>query len=99
MSTTKDFQPAPAEVAADAVEAGGDGLRILEIVMVAGLGLLVSPPLLILAVIVAVPAIAVAAAVGAVVAAIWVPMVLVRRVRAHHREHGSTMFVHRLLGW
>ena len=33
-----------------------------------------------------------AAAVGAIAAPIW----LVRRVRAHHRAHGSTLFLHRL---
>jgi hypothetical protein len=31
------------------------------------------------------------------VAAIAVPTVLVRRVLAHHRAHGSTLFLHRLL--
>jgi len=57
------------------------------------LGLLVTPPLLILAVVVAMPAIAV----GAVVAAIAAPILLIRRVRAHHRAHGSTLFLHRVL--
>jgi len=30
------------------------------------------------------------------VGAIAVPTLLVRKVRAHHRAHGSTMFLHRL---
>jgi hypothetical protein len=29
-------------------------------------------------------------------AAVAVPSLLVRRVRAHHRAHGSTVFLHRL---
>ena len=60
------------------------------------LGLLVCPPLLILAVVVAAPLIAISVLVAAVVAAIAVPTFLVRRVRAHHRAHASTMFLHRL---
>jgi hypothetical protein len=86
-----------AEVTADVVEATGAGLRIVEIAAVTLLGLLVCPPLLILATVVAVPLIAIGLVVGALFAAIAVPTALVRRVRRHHREHGSTMFVHRLL--
>jgi hypothetical protein len=52
--------------------------------------------LLILAAVVAVPFLAISAVVAAVVAAIAVPTLLVRRVRAHHRAHGSTLFLHRL---
>jgi hypothetical protein len=84
------------EVSADLVEVTGGGLRIAEIGVVIFLGLLVCPPLLILAVVVAVPVLAMTALVAAVVAAIAVPTMLVRRVRAHHRAHGSTMFLHRL---
>src|SRR3954447_24341406 len=84
------------EVSAEVVEATGAGLRIAEIGLVVFLGLLVSPPLLILAVVVAVPFIAISAVVAAVVAAIAVPTLLVRRVRAHHRAHRSTLFLHRL---
>ena len=97
MNTTKDIHPSHGEVAADVAEATGDGLRIAEIGVVIFLGLLVCPPLLILAVVVAVPLIAISAVVAAVAAAIVVPVALVRRVRAHHREHGSTLFLHRLL--
>jgi len=103
MNTTTELHPsAPehlsvADVSADVVEATGIGLRIVEIAAVTLLGLLVCPPLLILATVVAVPLIAIGLVVGAVVAAVVVPIALVRRVRAHHREHGTTMFVHRLV--
>ena len=102
MNTTDDVHPPltahpqPLEVGAELVEETGVGLRIAEVGVVIFLGLLVSPPLLILAVVVAVPFVAISAAVAAVVAAIAVPTLLVRRVRAHHRAHGSTLFLHRL---
>jgi hypothetical protein len=80
----------------DAVEVAGAGMRAAEVGIVVLLGLLVCPPLLILAVVVAAPLIAVSALVAAVVAAIAVPTVLVRHVRAHHRAHGTTLFLHRL---
>jgi hypothetical protein len=88
--------PTPVEVSAELVEATGGTLRIAEVGLVTFLGLLVAPPFLILAVVVAVPLIAIAAVVAAAVAAIAVPTVLVRRVLAHHRAHGSTLFLHRL---
>jgi uncharacterized membrane protein YbhN (UPF0104 family) len=84
-------------VSADVVEATGVGLRIAEVGLVVFLGLLVSPPLLILAAVVAVPFLAISAVVGAVIAAVALPTLLVRRVRAHHRAHRSTLFLHRLL--
>ena len=88
--------PKPLEVSAELVEVTGAGLRIAELGLVVFLGLLVCPPLLILAVIVAAPLIAISLLVAAVVAAIAVPTFLVRRVRAHHRAHASTLFLHRL---
>jgi hypothetical protein len=96
MNTTNHIHPSRVEVAEELVEVTGGGLRIAEVGVVIFLGLLVCPPLLILAVVVAVPVIAVTAVVAAVVAAIAVPIVLVRRVRAHHRAHGSTLFLHRV---
>jgi hypothetical protein len=102
MNITEDVRPAlprhstPLEVSAELTEVTGGGLRIAEVGLVIFLGLLVCPPLLILAVVVAVPFIAIAAVAGAVAAAVAVPTALVRRVRAHHREHGSTLFLHRL---
>jgi hypothetical protein len=97
MSTTNTTHPSDAELGADLVEAGGDGLRVVEIGLTIFAGLLICPPLLILAVVVAVPFIAIAAIVAAVVGAVALPVTLVRRVRAHHREHGTTLFLHRLL--
>jgi hypothetical protein len=91
-------QPTAVEVSEELVEYTGGGLRIAEIALVILLGLLVCPPLLILAVVVAVPVLAGAAVVAAVVGAIAVPTLLVRRVLRHHREHGTTLFLHRVLG-
>lgn len=88
--------PTPVELGEDLVEVTGAGVRVVEIALVVFLGLLVCPPLLILAVLVAVPALAVTALVAAVVAAVVVPTLLVRRVVAHHRAHGSTLFLHRI---
>jgi hypothetical protein len=102
MNTTEDVRPplnghpTPVEVSAELIEVTGGGLRIAELGVVTFLGLLVCPPLLILAIVVAVPVIAISAVVAAVVAAIAVPTVLVRHVLAHHRAHGSTLFLHRL---
>ena len=102
MNITDDIRPrlighpTPVEVSADLIEVTGGGLRIAEIGVVVFLGLLVCPPLLILAVVVAAPVIALSAVVAAVVAAIAVPTMLVRHVLAHHRAHGSTLFLHRL---
>ena len=87
--------PTPVEVSAELIEVTGGGLRIAEVGLVILLGLLVAPPLLILAVVVAVPVIAISAVVAAV-AAVAAPTVLLRRVLAHHRAHGSTLFLHRL---
>jgi len=86
--------PTPVEVSAELIEVTGGGLRIAEVGLVILLGLLVAPPLLILAVVVAVPVIAISAVVAAV-AAVAAPTVLLRRVLAHHRAHGSTLFLHR----
>jgi hypothetical protein len=102
MSTTEEVLPQHTrnsealEVGAELVEDTGVGLRIAEIGVVVFLGLLVCPPLLILAAVVAMPLVAISAVVAAVVAAVAVPTLLVRRVRAHHRAHGSTLFLHRL---
>jgi hypothetical protein len=101
MSTTDTLPPrsdhqTPVEVSAEVFEATGAGLRIAELCLVVFFGLLFAPPLLILAAVVAVPFLAISAVVAAVVAAVAVPTLLVRKVRAHHRAHGSTLFLHRL---
>ena len=85
------------EVGEEVLDDTGGGLRIIELGMVALIGFLACPPLLILATVVAVPAIAFSAVVAAIAAAIAIPTLLVRRVRKHHREHSSTLFLHRLL--
>jgi Flp pilus assembly protein TadB len=102
MNTTNDIRPpitehtTRVELGEEVVAESGAGLRIAEIGVVILLGLLFCPPLLILAVVVAAPLIAISLLVAAVVVAVAVPTFLVRRVRAHHRAHGSTMFLHRL---
>jgi hypothetical protein len=97
MSTSDNIpltaQPTPVELGEDFVEVTGGGVRVLELGLVLFLGLLLCPPLLILAVLVAVPALAI----SAVVAAIAIPTLLVRHVVLHHREHGSTLFIHHVL--
>lgn len=97
MSTTDHIHPNGVEATEELIEVTGGGLRIAEIAVVGFLGLLLCPPLLILAVIVAVPAIAIGLVVAAVAAAIVVPTTLVRHVRRHHLAHGTTLFLHRLL--
>ena len=83
----------------EVLEVTGAGLRVAEVVVVGFLGLLLCPPLLILAVIAAVPMLAISAVVLAVVSAIALPAFLIRRVRAHHRAHGATLFLHRVWPW
>jgi hypothetical protein len=97
MNITNSTHPSGAEVSEELIEVTGGGLRIAELAMVTVLGLLLCPPLLILAVIVAVPMLAIAAAVAAVVVPVVAVSWLVRHVRAHHRAHGSTLFLHRLV--
>ena len=99
MSTTDNTHhlltadPTPVELSEELVEVTGGGVRVLEVGLVLFLGLLVCPPLLILAVIVAVPALAI----SAVVLAILIPVLLVRHVVAHHRAHGTSLFIHRIV--
>jgi Flp pilus assembly protein TadB len=102
MNSTSDFQPSRSdhptriEASEEVVAVTGGGLRIVEVAIVTLLGLLVCPPFFILAVVVAVPVVAIAALAAGVVALITVPIWLVRRVRAHHRKHHSTLFLHRV---
>jgi hypothetical protein len=97
MNSPENPHQSPVEEAAEVAEAASVGLPAVEVGLMVFAGLLVCPPLLILAVVVAVPAVAIAAVVATVVAAIAVPTMLVRRVRAHHRARGSTMFLHRVM--
>jgi hypothetical protein len=97
MNTTNNIHLSGVEVSEELIEVTGGGLRVVEIGVVVLLGLLLCPPLLILAVVVAVPAIAGAVLVAAVVIPVVAVTWLVRHVRAHHRAHGSTLFLHRLV--
>lgn len=96
MSTSRETHHSPGEVGADVADATGAGLRVVEVALVVFAGLLVAPPLLVMAVIVAVPTAVIIAVLGALYLVVALPTTAVRRVRAHHREHGSTAFLHRL---
>ena len=63
-------------------------LRGAEVGMAVLIGLLVCPPLAILAVVVAVPLLAVAIVLGLLAAILAMPYLLVRHVREHHRSVG-----------
>jgi hypothetical protein len=95
MSTRSNRDHSPSEVGSEVVEVTGAGLRALELGLVILIGLLVTPPLLILVVVVAVPTALIMALVAAVVAVIEGPTAVIRLVRAHHHSHGSTLFIHR----
>jgi hypothetical protein len=68
--STNTTHPSPVELSAELIEVTGGGLHVAEVGVVILLGLLACPPLLILALVVAVAFIAVSALVAAVVAAI-----------------------------
>lgn len=85
-----------AEMGADVAEVASGGLCAAEVAVAVFIGLLVCPPLLTLAVVMAVPTIAIAAVVGLVGSVFVAPVLLLRHVRAHHRTHRSTLFLHRL---
>lgn len=85
-----------AEELADAAVGLGLVARTGEIALAAIVALLVCPPLAILAVAVIVPAVIVAALIALVYAVCAAPILLVRRVREHHRTHRSSAVVHGL---
>jgi uncharacterized membrane-anchored protein len=60
------------------------------------IGLLAVPPLAVLAVVVAVPLLAIAIIAGLLAAIVAGPYVLLRHVREHHRAHRSSAVVHGL---
>jgi Flp pilus assembly protein TadB len=76
------------------------GLEILvrgaEVGLAVFIGLLVSPPLAILVVVVAVPLLAFALVAGVLAAIVAIPYLLFRTVREHHRTHRSSAVVHGL---
>src|SRR5262249_4682439 len=97
MSNPDNTHAGPVELSADAAEVTGAGLRVVEIGLIGFVGLLVWPPAMILAVTVVVPTAVILAVLAAVVGMIALPVYLVRRVRTHHRDHGKTVFLHRLV--
>src|SRR4051795_10189109 len=84
------------EIEEAAAEGVGILLRGAEIGLVVLIGLLLVPPLAILAVVVVVPFLARAVGVGVPVAIVAPPYVLARHVREHHRTHGSSAVAHHL---
>ena len=79
-----------------AVVGPGILLRGAEVAGAVLVGLLVCPPLAILAVTVVVPLLAVAVVVGLIAAIVAMPYLLVRHVREHHRTHSSSALAHGL---
>ena len=75
------------EDAADAGLAAGEALRAVEIAGVVLLGLLVCPPLAILAVLVVIPALVIALILGVIAAVLSAPYLLVHHFRGHDRRH------------
>ena len=91
--------PTPAEevedVASRAELAAGEGLRAVEIGAAVLLGLLICPPLAILAVVVLAPLLAMVLVVGLLGAVLSVPYLLVHHFRHRDHHHGS-LFKERL---
>ena len=75
--------------------AAGEALRAVEVAAVVLLGLLVCPPLAILAVLVVVPLLAGALVLGLLAAVLSAPYLLVHHFRGHDRRHAS-LLAHRL---
>jgi Flp pilus assembly protein TadB len=75
--------------------AAAETLSGIEIAVVVLIGLLVCPPLAILAFLVVVPTLGAALVVGLLAAVLSAPYLLVHHLRARHRAHGS-LFVQRL---
>jgi len=84
------------EIEEAAAEGVGILLRGAEIGLVVLIGLLLVPPLAILAVVVVVPFLAIAIVVGLPVATVATPYLLVRHVREHHRTQRSSALAHHL---
>jgi hypothetical protein len=79
------------EAASEAGLVTGVALRAGEIALAVFAGLLVCPPLMILAVVVVVPLVAVAVAVSLIGVILAVPYLLVRRARGHHSGHAALL--------
>jgi hypothetical protein len=70
-------------------------VRGVEIAAIVLLGLLICPPLAILAVVVVVPLLAIGLVFALLAAIVTLPYVIVQRVRGHHGGHGAVL-AHRL---
>jgi hypothetical protein len=79
------------EGAADASLAAGEALRAVEVAGVVLLGLLVCPPLAILAVVVVVPLLVTALVLGLLAAVTSAPYLLVHHLRGQHGGHGALL--------
>jgi hypothetical protein len=73
----------------------GEGLRAVEVAAVVLVGLLVCPPLAILAVVVVAPLLAIAVVLGLIAAVLSVPYLLVHHVRARDGRHAA-LLAHRV---
>jgi di/tricarboxylate transporter len=71
--------------------AAGESLRAVEVAAVVFLGLLVCPPLAILAVVVVIPLLATALVLGLVAAVLSAPYLLVHHLRGQHGGHGALL--------
>jgi uncharacterized membrane-anchored protein len=96
MSVTEHVDIDREEIEDAAALVPGILVRGAELGAAALIGLLVCPPLAILAVVVAAPLLAIALVVGLVVGVVAAPVLLVREVREHHRTHGSSAVAHGL---
>jgi hypothetical protein len=101
MTTPKSMYETPSraerleEDAALAGVAAADGLRAVEVAAIVLIGLLVCPPLAILAVVVVVPLLAIALVLGLLVAVVTAPYLLFHHFRGHRRAH-LPLLAHRL---
>jgi hypothetical protein len=100
MTTSKPIDPPTRteQLEEDAALAGvvaAESLRAVEVAAVVLLGLLVCPPLAILAAVVVVPLLLIALVVGLIIAVVSAPYLLVHHFRAPHQGHVA-LLAHRL---
>jgi hypothetical protein len=93
--TTTDHHVTAGEIASDAEVGVGAGLRAVEVGAIVLIGLLVCPPLAILAVLVVVPLVLTALVLGVLAAVISAPYLLVHHLRSPDRRH-TALLAHRL---
>jgi len=95
-ATDDDIEVHRDEIEQEAALGFGLLLRGGELALAVFIGLLAVPPLAVLAVVVAVPLLAIAIIAGLLAAIVAGPYVLLRHVREHHRAHRSSAVVHGL---